>query len=278
MILSIITVNLNNRDGLRKTIDSVVSQSFTDYEWIIIDGGSTDGSRELIEQYQDRLAYWCSEPDKGIYNAMNKGIDHAKGEWLQFLNSGDWLYDSSTLERVFEKETDADVLYGDAVIIFKDNYQIQTHFPDHLALSYIIGHPIRHQASFYKHFLFETYRYDESYKIISDAISHFDFMIQGKLFKHLKQFIVYFDGEGLSSKKGTCCLDDYDTMITEHIPYHIWPDVDEARKWEFMKERKTLRWMERKFYKKCCFVNLILRKIEILRYKRKKTFASNSDL
>ena len=92
MKLSIITVNLNNRDGLQRTIDSVVSQTFTDYEWIVIDGGSTDGSRELIGQHQDRFAYWCSEPDKGIYNAMNKGIAHAKGEWLQFLNSGAWLY------------------------------------------------------------------------------------------------------------------------------------------------------------------------------------------
>lgn len=92
MKLSIITVNLNNRDGLKRPIDSVVSQTFTNYEWIVIDGGSTDGSRELIEQYSNHFAYWCNEPDKGIYNAMNKGIAHAKGEWLQFLNSGDVLY------------------------------------------------------------------------------------------------------------------------------------------------------------------------------------------
>ena len=90
--LSIITVNLNNCDGLQKTIDSVVGQTFTDYEWIVIDGGSMDGSRELIEQYADCLAYWCSEPDNGIYNAMNKGISRATGEWLLFLNSGDSLF------------------------------------------------------------------------------------------------------------------------------------------------------------------------------------------
>lgn len=89
--LSIITVNLNNCDGLRRTIDSVVSQTFTDFEWIVIDGGSTDCSRELMEQYKDHFAFWCSEPDNGIYNAMNKGIVHANGEWLLFLNSGDWL-------------------------------------------------------------------------------------------------------------------------------------------------------------------------------------------
>ena len=85
MKLSIITVNLNNREGLQKTIDSVVNQTFRDFEWIVIDGGSTDGSKELIEQYADHFAYWVSEPDKGIYNAMNKGIKVAKGEYLQFL-------------------------------------------------------------------------------------------------------------------------------------------------------------------------------------------------
>lgn len=78
--LSIITINLNNYNGLKRTINSIISQTFTDYEWIVIDGGSTDGSRELIEQYSNLFAYWCSEPDKGIYNAMNKGIRHIKGE------------------------------------------------------------------------------------------------------------------------------------------------------------------------------------------------------
>ena len=80
MKLSIITINYNNKAGLQKTIDSVICQTWKDYEWIIIDGGSTDGSKELIEQYQQYFAYWCSEPDKGVYNAMNKGITKAKGE------------------------------------------------------------------------------------------------------------------------------------------------------------------------------------------------------
>ena len=101
MTLSIITINYNNRDGLQKTIDSVISQSFNDYEWIVIDGDSNDGSREIIEQYCDRFAYWCSEPDSGIYNAINKGLSHATGEYVQFLNSGDWLYSDNILEKAF---------------------------------------------------------------------------------------------------------------------------------------------------------------------------------
>ena len=91
MLVSIITVNFNNLEGLKRTYESVVSQTFTDYEWIVIDGGSTDGSREFIEQHQDRFAYWCSEKDNGIYHAMNKGIRQAKGEYLNFMNTGDIL-------------------------------------------------------------------------------------------------------------------------------------------------------------------------------------------
>ena len=90
-ILSIITVNFNNNLGLLKTLESVSSQSFSSYEHIIIDAGSTDGSRETIIQYEKEnphLSFWSSEPDKGIYDGMNKGIDHAKGQYLYFLNSG----------------------------------------------------------------------------------------------------------------------------------------------------------------------------------------------
>jgi len=84
MKLSIITVNLNNAAGLQKTIESVITQTFTDYEYIIIDGGSTDGSVDVIKQHADKITYWVSEPDKGIYNAMNKGILQAKGEYCLF--------------------------------------------------------------------------------------------------------------------------------------------------------------------------------------------------
>ncbi len=110
--LSIITVNLNNSAGLRKTIESIVKQTFKDFEYIIIDGGSTDGSAEVIKEFADKITYWVSEPDKGIYNAMNKGILHAKGEYLLFLNSGDWLADDDLLSKVFCEPRTADIIYG----------------------------------------------------------------------------------------------------------------------------------------------------------------------
>lgn len=165
MKLSIITINYNNRDGLQKTIDSVVKQTWRDFEWIIIDGGSTDGSKELIEQYQDNFAFWCSEPDKGIYNAMNKGIDHAVGEYLQFLNSGDVLYDEKVLEEVFSLGLTDDIISGNAVRM--DNNAIVRENIENLHWQILFG-TIDHQAAFIKRALFDEIKYDESLKIVSD--------------------------------------------------------------------------------------------------------------
>jgi glycosyltransferase involved in cell wall biosynthesis len=121
--LSIITVNLNNKVGLIDTAQSVVAQTWTDYEWILIDGGSTDGSVEVIREYadkRDKLVYWCSEPDDGIYQGMNKGIEKASGEYCWFLNSGDYAYKNTTLAEIFDSELDEDIVKG-ILIIEKKN-------------------------------------------------------------------------------------------------------------------------------------------------------------
>ena len=115
--LSIITINRNNAAGLRKTIESVVSQTYTDFDYIIIDGASTDESVDVIKEYADRITYWVSEPDTGIYNAMNKGILKANGEYCLFLNSGDWLYDNDVLNDVFSISPTEDIVYGNDVFI-----------------------------------------------------------------------------------------------------------------------------------------------------------------
>ena len=104
MKLSVITINFNNRDGLRKTIESVVNQTYKDFEYIVIDGGSTDGSVDVIKEYTDRIDYWVSEPDKGIYNAMNKGIDVAQGEYCLFLNCMGILNEKHLLDIIKEYE------------------------------------------------------------------------------------------------------------------------------------------------------------------------------
>ena len=122
--LSIITINLNNKEGLEQTIKSVHSQTHLDIEHLIIDGGSTDGSLDIINKYADKLYYWVSESDKGIYDAINKGIDKATGEWLSIMNSGDIFCDNTTVEDVFKewneiKNEKAEFLYSDMCCIDK---------------------------------------------------------------------------------------------------------------------------------------------------------------
>ena len=161
MKISIITVNLNNRDGLQKTIDSVVSQTFKDFEWIVIDGGSTDGSKELIEQYADHITYWVSEPDKGIYNAMNKGIKVSKGEYLFFLNSGDWLWEPNTLLSVAEAMKSLPencFLYGSCF----DRDLKNNNPPEKLDLAFFLNSTLCHQVVFHPRSAFPEEGYDES--------------------------------------------------------------------------------------------------------------------
>lgn len=176
MKLSIITVNLNNRDGLQKTIDSVVSQTFRDFEWIVIDGGSTDGSKELIEQYSDHFVYWISEPDNGIYNAMNKGIQVAKGEYLQFLNSGDWIWGKNTLDIVFSEKRNEDILYGDCI----EADSSRSVFPEKFDTIFLYRGNINHQSSFIKANLFQNHLYSEKYKVASD----WEFLLSKILFEN----------------------------------------------------------------------------------------------
>ena len=112
MKYSIITINYNNKEGLERTIQSVLGQISKDYEYIIIDGGSTDGSVDVIRQYADHISYWISEPDKGRYNAMNKGIRQATGDYLNFMNSGDTFHSSSVLEDIAKMNFDEDIITG----------------------------------------------------------------------------------------------------------------------------------------------------------------------
>ena len=171
MKLSIITVNLNNLEGLKKTYESVVCQTFTDYEWLVIDGGSTDGSREFIEEHQDKFSYWCSEPDKGIYNAMNKGIVRAKGEYLNFMNSGDCFACEETLAGVFGVPRTADILYGYMMVGHINGQCVASRTMQNRIYWYdLYTNTLPHQASFIRRILFENVGlYDEELKVVSDS-------------------------------------------------------------------------------------------------------------
>jgi len=122
-VISIITVVYNNRDFLEKTIKSIVFQTYPKIEYIIIDGNSTDGTLDLITSYNDKIAYWISEKDVGIYDAMNKGLSYATGDYVWFINAGDQINQPDTLQAIIKNDPAIDVYYGDTMLIDEnDNF------------------------------------------------------------------------------------------------------------------------------------------------------------
>lgn len=126
-LITIITVAYNAVKDIENTILSVLNQTYPNIEYIIIDGGSTDGTLDIIKKYEDKISYWVSEADKGIYDAMNKGALKATGEWLNFMNAGDTFYDQQVLEKVFKDNdwSDADVIYGDINIEYPKKKKVK---------------------------------------------------------------------------------------------------------------------------------------------------------
>ena len=166
--LSIITINYNNFLGLQKTVESVLSQTWQEFEFIVIDGGSTDGSAAYLESQSDKITYWISEPDKGIYNAMNKGIAKATGEYLLFLNSGDHFMNTLSLQEVQKHLFKEDVIYFNINVIDKERSYILEN-PAVFSFLYLHNNLPCHQCTFIHQSVFERVGYyDESLKIVAD--------------------------------------------------------------------------------------------------------------
>ncbi len=208
MKISVITINRNNRPGLESTIKSVFEQTFTDFEYIVIDGASTDGSVEIIEKYSDRLKYWVSEPDKGIYNAMNKGIRQANGEYLLFLNSGDVLYDPSIFRGFSEAAYLEDIIYGDVIF---EGQAVPLIMPDKITLETFLGPSIGHNASFIKGELFSKYGlYNEENRIVSDLEFFLNAIVKfGCSYRHINKMIT------VQQKGGISVSPDYERIKTQ---------------------------------------------------------------
>lgn len=217
MKLSIITINYNNCEGLKKTIESVLCQTWHDFEWVIIDGGSTDGSRDMISDIGSSLAYWCSEPDDGIYNALNKGVAHCHGEYICCLNSGDAFYDKNVLKTVFASCYEVDVLYGDALFVFPEHEEIKT-YPKTITLSWLYHDTINHQASFVKRELMERFSFDESYKIMADRKLWLQIILSGGTFRHLPMLLVRYDHTGISALDGEQWLSELRKVQQDGVP------------------------------------------------------------
>ena len=159
-LISIITVVYNDIDSIEKTISSVLSQTYTNIEYIVIDGNSTDGTVEIINKYDNQISYWISEDDKGIYDAMNKGILNVNGEWINFMNSGDFFYDNDVISKIFTEEKDYEnvsIIYGDHQIRRLEHSEIFKALPLHLFWKCM---PFSHQSMFIKTELMKINLYD----------------------------------------------------------------------------------------------------------------------
>lgn len=200
--LTIITINYNNLEGLKKTFESVFNQTFKDYEYIVIDGGSTDGSKEYIENYTNKFSYWVSERDNGVYNAMNKGILNAKCEYLFFLNSGDVFFDKDVLNNVINQLNEIDIVYGNVILDFGNSTELEI-TPSDLDFQFLMDGGINHQATFFKRKLFfNSFLYNENYKISSDwEFLVYNIIIQNASFIKINQTISIYDKFGISSSK-----------------------------------------------------------------------------
>lgn len=200
-MVDIITINKNNKKGLEDTIKSVVNQTFFDkVNFIIIDGDSIDGSKEIIEQYKDKLFYYVSELDNGIYNAMNKGIRASVSDYLLFLNSGDYLSENNVLEKVFPYLDGTDFIYGNEWKVndkHKNYSPYEAKYPDKLSEGFFRQTSLPHQSTFIKRELLEN-GYDENYKIISDWKWFIEAFRNGRTYKHMPFIVSVYDCSGFS--------------------------------------------------------------------------------
>jgi glycosyltransferase involved in cell wall biosynthesis len=229
MKISIITVNYNNLDGLQKTRQSILHQTYNNWEWIVIDGGSTQGDKSFIVQHADEMAYWISEPDNGPYNAMNKGIRVATGDYYIFLNSGDTFYSPDVLAQVFCKSQTAGVLYGNWCVINSGGQTLIKQAPRVFTLLFIYQDNICHQAMFIKGDIMKQSPYDESFRLYADWAKWMQLTLAGCTFHYVPYTICNFSYGGLSSSEQALIEKEHRRLHEEILPPAVEVSLKELK-------------------------------------------------
>lgn len=189
-LISIVTVSFNAAETIEKTIQSVLALNYPNFEFLVIDGGSTDDTIQRIKKYESQIDYWTSERDKGIYDGMNKGIQAAKGEWINFMNCGDRFASPDALDFFEKEDIVADVVYGDALI----EYPTFTMPFQNLPIEQMWRRmPLCHQAAFAKLEVMREFRFDLQYRLSSDFDFFYRAWLAGKQFKYVKKLVCFFD-------------------------------------------------------------------------------------
>ena len=219
VLISIITINLNNLNGLKNTVDSVLSQSFQSFEYIVIDGDSIDGSIDYLHSLGSRLNRLISEKDNGIYDAMNKGIQIASGQYLLFLNSGDCFFNGDSLKSIAEVSGQAEIIYGNMAVADNHNTRIQ-YYPNRLNKRYFMFDTLPHPSTLIRRELFMKYgKYNTSYSIVSDWAFFLDTIIGGNVtYRYVNTTVSVFNLQGISSQLGSHSIirKEMDNYLSAH--------------------------------------------------------------
>ncbi len=225
-LLSIITINYNDKLGLEKTIQSVKNQSYTNYEFVIIDGGSTDGSKAVILDNKTLFSHWVSEPDTGIFNAQNKGIQAAKGDYVLFLNSGDVLNGDRVLhEFINAPQFSGDIIYGDYAYANGGKQ-----YPDKLTPLFFFKSSLPHQSTFFKTSVFKAMGLqDESLQIAADRAFYMKCYFSDQFeFSHVPVALTLFDLTGVSNDPAFRAKKEVeDTQILKQYFGKYYPDYNQ---------------------------------------------------
>jgi glycosyltransferase involved in cell wall biosynthesis len=224
--ISIITITYNAEKHLERTLKSVILQTYTNKEYIIIDGNSTDGTLAIIKRNAHYLDYWISEPDKGLYDAMNKGLAQATGDYVVFMNAGDTFYEDTTLEKVFALNADADVYYGDAMIIAENSLQplglrsqITPHcLPERLSWKDLRkGLVVCHQAFIVKKSICEPY--DLTYTLSADIDWVIRVLKKATKVVNTQEIIATYLLGGLTTQKRNISLQERYQILQKHFGF-----------------------------------------------------------
>lgn len=235
MILSIITINRNNAIGLEKTMQSVASQTYKDFEYIVVDGASSDGSVAVIKSMESEFAHlkWVSESDKGIYNAMNKGIRMASGDFIQILNSGDCLASGDVTKRMLaalEKAGKPSILYGNMVKCFPNGHRVtdKSFAGQNITMLDMYAGTLNHDPTYIRRDLFEKYGYyDESLRIVSDWKWYLQAIILGgEKPQYVDSDVTLFDMTGISETNKELDKAERKRVLEQLLPNAVLSDYE----------------------------------------------------
>lgn len=223
--MSIITVNYNNCEDLARTLSSIRNQSCKDFEFVVIDGGSTDGSLELIEANKDIIDTWISERDKGIYHAMNKGVSLAKSEYCIFMNAGDLFYHPDEVKRwkSFAKRQVCDIYTGNWVGYSRRERTSVLVAPREVNLEFLFVRTLQHNSTYIKTSILRKYPYSEEYKIVSDWIFFWQAFLEGGVtYVRLPWIVCKGDLGGVSNTQLELLFSERDRYMKDVLPGYVF--------------------------------------------------------